>query len=327
MKFRSSARTFGLGRVAYLFWHAPAAAMKKSIAAGGPFEQFRDGRAHAAMTRAAAQLTPLPGLADANWPELHFLTGKKFWDQTAFCLQTFQAHAGHPARAVFHDDGSADEPTRIQLTRLFPAARWRLANEIEAELDAVLPAKKFPVLRERRAHYPNLRKLTDVHAGAHGWRLVLDSDMLFFRRPDFLLAWLEAPSRPLHMVDVQDSYGYSRSLLESLAGAQLPPLINVGLCGLRSDILDWEKLEFWCRRLIEAEGTSYYLEQALVAMLLAGRDCAVAPAEDYLLLPSEDECRAPRAAMHHYVAGSKRYYFRHTWRLTPGLCAPRPSAL
>jgi hypothetical protein len=314
MKPRSAARSLGLGRAAYWLWHAPAAAVKKSIAAGGPLEQFLDGRAHAGMTRAAAKLTPQSSAPTQNWPELHFLTGKKFWDQTAFCLQTFQAHAGHAAQAVFHDDGSADEATRAQLTRLFPAARWRGAAEIEDQLDAVLPAAKFPVLRERRAHYPNLRKLTDVHAGARGWRLVLDSDMLFFRQPHFLLAWLAAPIRPLHMVDVQDSYGYSHQLLESLAGTPLPPRLNVGLCGLRSDTLDWEKLESWCHRLIEAEGTSYYLEQALVAMLLAGRDCAVAPAEDYLLLPSEDECRAPHAVMHHYVAQSKRGYFRHAWR-------------
>ena len=314
MKPRSAARSLGLGRAAYWLWHAPASAVKRSIAAGGPLEQFRDDRAHAGMIRAAAQLTPQSSVPAQNWPELHFLTGKRFWDQTAFCLQTFQAHAGHAASAVFHDDGSADEATRAQLTRIFPTARWRRAAEIEASLDAILPAAKFPVLRERRAHYPNLRKLTDVHAGVHGWRLVLDSDMLFFRRPDFLLAWLAAPDRPLHMVDVQDSYGYSRALLESLAGAPLPPRVNVGLCGLRSDTLDWEKLEFWCRRLIEAEGTSYYLEQALVAMLLAGRDGAIAPAEDYLLLPAEDECRAPRAVMHHYVAQSKRGYFRHAWR-------------
>jgi hypothetical protein len=315
MNLRSTSRSFGLGRAAYWLWHAPAAAVKKSIAAGGPLEQFRDGRAHAEMTHAAAQLTPQSIAPAQNWPELHFLTGKKFWDQTAFCLQTFQAHAGHTAQAVFHDDGSADETTRAHLTRLFPTARWRRAAEIEASLDAVLPTAKFPVLRERRAHYPNLRKLTDVHAGAHGWRLVLDSDMLLFRRPDFLLAWLVAPDRPLHMVDVQDSYGYSPALLESLAGAPLPPRVNVGLCGLRSDALDWEKLESWCRRLIEAEGTSYYLEQALVAMLLAGRDSAVAPAEDYLLLPSADECRAPHAVMHHYVAQSKRGYFRSAWRV------------
>ena len=318
MTWHTCTRRLGLGRAAYWLWHAPVAGVKKSIAAGGPLEQLRDGRAHAGMTRAAAQLTPQAIAPAADWPELHFLTGKKFWDQTAFCLQTFQAQAGHAAQAVFHDDGSADEAIRAQLTRLFPAARWRSTAEIEASLDVVLPTAKFPVLRERRAHYPNLRKLTDVHAGAHGWRLVLDSDMLFFRRPDFLLAWLAAPGRPLHMVDVQDSYGYSPALLESLAGAPLPPRVNVGLCGLRSDALDWEKIEFWCRRLIEAEGTSYYLEQALVAMLLAGRDSAVAPAGDYLLMPDEAECRAPRAVMHHYVAQSKRGYFRHAWRVALG---------
>jgi hypothetical protein len=315
MKPRSAARSFGLGRAAYWLWYAPVAAVKKSIANGGPLEQLRDGRAHAGMTRAAAQLTPQTGLAVADWPELHFLTGKRFWDQTAFCLYTFQSHAGRSARAVFHDDGTLDHDGAAHLRELFPVAEIRFRTESDARIAALLPPSRFPTLHAERARfYPNFLKLTDVHAGARGWRLVLDSDMLFFRRPDFLLAWLAAPTQPLRMLDVQDSYGYSRSLLESLAGAPLPPRVNVGLCGLRSDAFDWEKVEFWCRRLIEAEGSSYYLEQALAAMLLAGHDCAVAPAEDYLLLPSEDECRAPRAVMHHYVAHSKRGYFRHAWR-------------
>jgi hypothetical protein len=315
MTFRSTARSLGLGRAAYRLWHAPAAAIRKSIAEGGPIEQLRDRRAHAEMTGAAAQLAPQSVAPAENWPELHFLTGKKFWDQTALCLHTFQAHAGRSGRVVLHDDGSTPDATRDQLVRLFPAARWRRAAEIEAGLDAVLPPEKFPVLRERRAHYPNLRKLTDVHAGERGWQLVLDSDMLFFRRPDFILDWLAAPALPLHMADVQDSYGYSPALLEAIAGAPLPSRLNVGLCGLRSDALDWDKLEAWCRRLIEAEGTSYYLEQALVAMLLAGGNCAVAPPDDYHLMPSEEECRAPRAVMHHYVAQSKRGYFRRAWRI------------
>jgi len=169
-------------------------------------------------------------------------------------------------------------------------------------------------LRERWAAYPNIRKLTDVHVGSRGWKLVLDSDMLFFRRPEFLLAWLAAPTRPLHLVDVQESYGYSRALMRSLAGRPIPPLVNVGITGLASGSLDWERLERWCRELIAAEGTSYYLEQALIAMLVAGQLCAVAPAADYIVLPTETECRNPRAVLHHYVADSKRWYFRETWK-------------
>ena len=47
---------------------------------------------------------------------------------------------------------------------------------------------------------------------------MIDSDLLFFRRPDFLVSWLTAPTRPLHAVDFTESYGYSRPLLEQLAG-------------------------------------------------------------------------------------------------------------
>ena len=65
-----------------------------------------------------------------------------------------------------------------------------------------------------------MRKLTDVHAGRTGWRLFLDSDMLFFARPDFLLAWLADPRQPCHMIDVVSAYGYSPGLMVFLE----PPL-------------------------------------------------------------------------------------------------------
>lgn len=324
MNFSTCIRRLGLGRLAYRFWYSPATAVKKSLAEGGPLEQWRDRRAHDQMIRAAAQLSPQPGVAVENWPEVHFLTGKKFWDQTAFCLHTFQAQTGRVARVVIHDDGSLEPALAERLRSLFPQAEIRLRADNDSRIAALLPPARFPALQaERRRLYPNFLKLTDVHAGARGWRILFDSDMLFFRRPDFLIDWLGAPTRPLHMLDVQDSYGYPHPLLESLAGAPLPPHVNVGLCGLCSETIDWEKMEFWCRRLIEARGPSYYLEQALATMLLAGQNRAAAPAEDYLLLPDENECRMPRAVMHHYVAHTKRGYFRHAWRAALA-CRPRP---
>ena len=64
---------------------------------------------------------------------------------------------------------------------------------------------------------------------------------------------------------------------------------------------------------------SYYLEQALVAMLAARSNCAVAPAADYVTWPRPPEATECRAVMHHYVAGSKRWYFQHNWRRTIGI--------
>jgi hypothetical protein len=266
------------------------------------------------MMAAAARLAPVPA-APADASEVCLLTGRRFWYQTAFCFWSLCKHAGRPLRAAFFDDGTFDDSLRAECARLFPGARLVEARQIEAVLDEHLPVARFPTLRARRLAYPNLRKLTDVHAGAHGWRLVLDSDMLFFRRPDLLLAWLDAPAHPLHMVDVKDAYGYSQALMERIVGVPIPPRLNVGLCGLRSDELNWDQLESWCLRLQDAEGTSYFQEQALAAMWLAGRECVVAPPADFVLMPDEHEARQPHAVMHHYVDLSKRGYFRHAWKL------------
>ena len=315
MNTSTLAHNLGLGRLAYLLWHAPVGVVRRSIATGGPLEQWRDRQAHAAMTGAVAQLSPQDLPLATGLPEIHFLTGARFWDQTVLCLYSLQRHAGLALPAVFHDDGSATDTIADRLGRLFPHARWRRHAEIVATLNEHLPVARFPALRERWTVYPNTRKLTDVHLGSQGWKLVLDSDMLFFRRPEFLLAWLATPDRPLHMVDVEQSYGYAPALMQSLAGAPIPSRVNVGITGLASESLDWERLERWCRDLIAAEGASYYLEQALIAMLVAGHPCAVAPAADYIVLPDAAECRNPRAVLHHYVADSKRGYFRDAWRI------------
>lgn len=265
------------------------------------------------MAAAAGELPLLAEFAGAPL-EPHLLTGRRFWDQTAFCLWTFARHSERPIAPVIYDDGSLDDASRAPLQRLFPRIRFVSRTEIVDRLDAFLPATQFPQLRERWLVYPNIRKLIDPHVGLCGWKLVLDSDLLFFRRPDFLLKWLASPDRPLHAVDCVTSYGYSQALMQELAGAPVADLVNVGLTGLESSQIDWEKLEHWTATLHTREGTSYYLEQALIAMLVAGRDCAVAPASDYVTLPRPPEDRSCSAVMHHYVAESKAAYFRHNWR-------------
>lgn len=318
MNWKKTAQHLRLGRAAYRLYHAPIAAVRSSLSAGGPLEQWRDSRNREEMERAAGSLRTTQGAVDRSLPELHFLTGRKFWYQTAFCLHSLQQQSGRVFRAVFHDDGSFDRETTDRLRTLFPAAEIRFRTESDARVDTLLPASRFPFLHaERQQRHPNFLKITHVHAGSSGWKLVLDSDMLFFRRPDFLLSWLAAPDRPLHMLDVADAYGYSRGLMETIAGASVPGRLNVGLWGLDSGSIDWERMEFWSRRLVEAEGSSYYIEQAVCAMMVANQSCAVAPRDDYLLLPDNAECIAPSAVMHHYVAASKRGYFRHAWRHIP----------
>jgi hypothetical protein len=302
------------GRLLYLGYHQPLAWLARSRREGGPWQQWIDARGRAAMREAAARLPAQPAAA-AGAPRVAFLTGKKFWYQTALCCWTLRHHAGLALQPVFVDDGTLDTSLLGEIERVFPGALVEKQDDIDVRLDTHLPEKKFPTLRNQRRTYIHLRKLTDVHVGRRGWQLVLDSDMLFFRRPAELIHWLSDPLQPVHMLDVHDSYGYPDSTLTELAAPHpLPKLLNVGILGLRSETIDWEQLEAWCAALLRRHGTSYYLEQALVALWLSRSHPVRLAREDYRVMPDEDECRVPQAVMHHYVADSKRGYFRHAWQ-------------
>jgi len=266
------------------------------------------------METAAASLPPLPDYGTDAPLEIHFLSGKKFWYQTCFCAYSLAQQSRVNLRPIIYDDGSLEPEYQSELRRIFPNAQIISREMIQARLDVYLPVQHFPYLRQRRLTYPNLRKLTDIHLGSAGWKLVLDSDMLFFRSPTVLLDWLRSPQQPCHMIDVETAYGYSPALMASLAGIPMPERINVGVSGLNSSSLDWEELEFWCKTMIQQEGTHYYQEQAMVAMLMARQPCTIAPATDYIVLPDRAEVRTPRAVLHHYVADSKPWYFRYGWR-------------
>jgi hypothetical protein len=308
-------RRLGLGTLLLHLYHRPVSKARAVVRQGGPWAMRETERRRAEMEAAAATLPPLP-VPQADSPYcLHVLTGQRFWYQTAFCLHSFTREIPEGVRVEIYDDGTLSPRYVELLSRLGPAITIHAQAGIIARLDDCLPEADFPVLRELWRAYPHIRKITDVHAGRSGFKLVIDSDLLFFRRPQVLLDWMSNPSRILHAVDCIESYGYSRPLMERLARAPIPELVNVGLCGMDSAALDWAELEAWCAALIERERRSYYLEQALVAMLAARQaSCLVAPARDYVTMPSRAEVASPRAVMHHYVADSKRWYFRQGWR-------------
>lgn len=307
-------RAAGLGKLALRIYHGPVGRFRTCLQEGGPIEQFRTERGRRAMEAAARVLPPLPEPPGAVPLALHLLTGRRYWFQSAFCLWTFARHAGRPLAPVIHDDGTLESAHRDALVRLFPRIRFDGRRAIIARLDEYLPHARFPVLRTRADNFPLLHKLLDPHVGSRGWKLLIDSDLLFFHRPALLVDWLDRPGRPLRATDVVNAYGYPLELLAELAGRPVDERVNTGLLGLRSDAIDWERLEFWCRELQQRAGTHYYQEQAIVALLLAGQDCTVAPLNEYVTLPRPPEADDCRAVMHHYVSTSKRWYFQHNWR-------------
>jgi len=312
---RSRIRRLGAGKLLYRIWHAPRAHLARLFRTG-VLKSWKIQRGKVEMQRFVESL-PSPSVPPDNAPvfEVHLLTGRNFIHQTLLCLLSLQQVSSCRLNAHLYDDGTLD-PKSCKLTnRIIGNVTIHSLAQIEARLDYVLPHDRFPTLREQRTSYPQMRKITDIHAGRSDSRLVLDSDMLFFQRPHELMEWQKQPEAPLFMKDCEESYGYPRKFLQRLAGRPLPDRLNVGVAGLDSGTIDWSLVEDWVQRIIHEQGTSYYLEQAVCAMIAANQGARLLPASEYIVRPSPAEAGSGAGTLQHYVSESRESYYLSAWRI------------
>jgi hypothetical protein len=233
----------------YLYRY-PLSAINRYRRFGGYLNYGRVLHGSAQMKKAAAKLPPLP--SKPGGAAIYFLTGKKYLYQTLFCIQSLLKVSNAKFKFVLVDDGSFDEDFIKYMNKAVPGAEIITQPAIEENLNNHLPGHLFPVLHHKRGVYPHIKKLTDIHTlPGNNWKLVIDSDMLFWAEPVAILTWLNQPDKPLYMLDCKNSYGYSKNLMEQLSGAKIPDLLNVGVIGLDSTKIDWYKLEKWTETLEE----------------------------------------------------------------------------
>lgn len=274
------------------------------------------------MEGAAATLPALEPSSSGPDLEVWFLTGKNFWYQTAFCAWTLAKASERNLVLNIISDGTLTSGHEAHLRRLFPKGITVDKESVVETLETHLPVESFPTLNARWNDYINIRKLIDVHLNSTGLKLVLDSDMIFLQRPDELLSWWDTQQQPLSpseqslclMFDCEESYGYSRPLMEKLTQQPIPERLNVGVCGIPSELIDWDELEYWSHQMLIEEGTNYFLEQALVAMLASRKPHTVLPGEDYITFPSKQQVQERIGCLQHYVSDSKPDYFGYAWR-------------
>jgi len=295
----------------FIYRH-PKSALRKIIRFGGFISYFNLVRCRRLMRNAASGLSPVRSFPDGL--PVYFLTGRDYLYQTLFCIQSLVKASQTKFKFILIDDGTFNPEIIGTINKLVLGAEVVTKSIIENNLQQLLPAHSYPVLNYKRKVYPHLKKLTDIHSlEGPPWKLVLDSDMLFLKEPKALINWLERPDQPVYMLDSSESYGYSRKLMQYLCGMKTPELLNVGAIGLKSACINWSLLETWIKTLEEKEGGSYYLEQALTAMLVGDKPATILNADDYKVNPltfpgKENE------VLHHYVDLSKALYFKKAWR-------------
>lgn len=296
----------------FLYRH-PKADIKRYRRFGGfiNYQKMLAGRR--LMEKAALCLASVASHPDGL--RIHFLTGRKYLYQTLFCIQSLVKVSSANFKFILVDDGSFDNELLQIINRLLPGAEIIMQAAINKNLNDTLPQHEFATLHNKREVYPHIKKLTDIHTiPGNNWKLVMDSDMLFWADPVAIIKWLENPDKALYMQDCQNSYGYSKPLMEQLSGSKIPDLINVGAIGLNSAQINWSKLSGWIKTLEQKEGTSYYLEQALTAMLIGETPAEVLPANEYIVNPDLSKIEDHTGTLHHYVDLSKEGYLKKAWK-------------
>jgi hypothetical protein len=215
--------------------------------------------------RAPTRMPPLELKCGENPISVHALTGEFHAHLTCFCLYSLLRNTEVPVVPVVHEDGTLKDSQREELRRIIPAVRLVSAHDAESLVDLSFPRNRFPALRSMRDRLHLMRKLLDVHANQTAPTLFVDSDVFFYRNPDYLVRWLQSGQDAVYMLDYQNSYGYDAAVLESVYEKPMPRRVNTGLCGFYSPKINWEKLEFWAGRLLETGGINHFSFQALNA--------------------------------------------------------------
>jgi hypothetical protein len=273
------------------------------------------------MMRAAKQLLPISPRPGQNCFEASFMTGRRFWHQTAFCAHSLAGQLGGGAKFAFYDDGSLSAEHVETLRRLFPNAVVHGAGETYAQLEQHLPVSKFPLLHEVRDHSVMFRKLFDLRGGNRGWQLYLDSDMLFFARPVFLEECARR-RRACYMKDAVFGYCMDSGEMTRLAGLPIPRNVNAGIVGLDNDLIDWERVENWLGQIPRAIRMNRLFEQTLTAMILSRFAPVPAPEEDYVIVCDPASAPPEKATLLHYIQHSKWLYLSREWRRYLGARTP-----
>ncbi|MDQ0640909.1 hypothetical protein QF042_004474 [Pedobacter sp. W3I1] len=280
---------------------------------GGLYSYYKMLKGKKEMIRSSHFLPEI--ISYPNGLPIYFLTGKNYLYQTLFCAHSLVKNSQQKFRFILIDDGSFDEYLINEIKQQMPNVELILNDEIELNLYKVLPKAKYPYLHYKRKVYPHIKKLTDIHTlSPDTYKLVLDSDMLFWSNPTEMITWLQDPKDCTYMLDTVESYGFDKQLMKSLCGQDIPTLLNVGIFGIDSNIINWDDLEIWSKTLEEKQSPSYFLEQALSAMLVAGKNHIVLNKAEYVVNPEGSNPNLNEVKLHHYVDISKKYYFNTAWK-------------
>lgn len=198
---------------------------------------------------------------------IHVLTGDKDWRLAAWSLASFLQFSEVGWPIVIHDDGSLSEEATEVFEGIFPACRIISRDQSDEEMNRVLLPYPF-CLDYRNTHPLGIKVFDMAHYATEERFIVLDSDVLFFRKPQEIVDWAKAPvGRDCWFnEDVQEASLITASEAREELNVKLWSRVNSGLCLLYKPAID---LDFCDRALAVTSilrGHVWRVEQTLFAL-------------------------------------------------------------
>lgn len=177
--------------------------------------------------------------------EVHLLTWRRDWLNALWALKSFYYYSKVDYPIVIHDGGLEDWQVLL-LKEHLPNARIHLMKESNAFVENFLIKNGLTRCVEYRRLNVATKKVFDFFLLSESERIIsIDSDIVFFKRPDELIQPVASNPKNTYNKDMQYAYSMSLDELETSFGIRPPPLINSGLSRVERASIDFKKIETW----------------------------------------------------------------------------------
>lgn len=218
--------------------------------------------------------------------EIHMLCQKKDAMMLAWSLSSFISQTGICPKIIVHDDGSFDQKTTDKLESKFPELKvlfLEKANELINNIGGLSPK----LLEYRNHGHKLIYKLIDIFLLSHSNKvMVLDSDVLFFNRPEEIFKFINGDSDSDSLISRHDGtynlmlrpdYSTKYDILKNEAG-----YMNSGIILYKKDKIGYNKLLEYFENTLREPG-DYFVEMTGWSSLIAQTKFKFLTKERYII--------------------------------------------
>jgi hypothetical protein len=220
--------------------------------------------------------------------EVHMLLHHQRVFEGMWALYSFAHFSGVPCQMFVHSDGSLTSEDAACLQRVLPGLRVISRGDSDERVQTVLRKRRLVnCLRFRDSLVFALKLFDPFFYGDRSSFVLLDSDVLFFRRPDELL---DEREECRYSPDNGFRYCLSPDVLHALLGRECIDAFNPGVVRADRGVLDLERVEQYLERSefwSTGSRPHYYAELTLWAMQLTLAGARQLP-DTYAITPTLD---------------------------------------